>query len=45
VFDLPAQALDTRKIELSLPAGGKTYQVTAEPLERLATCLRRPAVA
>jgi hypothetical protein len=29
---LPAQALDTRKIELSLPAGGKTYQVTAEPL-------------
>lgn len=32
VLALPAQALDTRKIELSLPAGGNTYQVTAEPL-------------
>lgn len=32
VLTVPALALDTRKIELSLPAGGKTYQVTAEPL-------------
>lgn len=28
----PALALDTRTIELTLPAGGKTYEVTAEPL-------------
>jgi hypothetical protein len=28
----PAMALDTRKIELSIAAAGKTYEVTAEPL-------------
>jgi hypothetical protein len=28
----PALALDTRKIELSIAAGDKTYHVTAEPL-------------